>query len=180
MTRLNFQVSFFYGRVASSELADLASLFRQCLSRTKDRFCRRGNHPDFGLFGVLRLYLLTSVLKTKAFFSNFLWRKGNILVLMGLANHLAFFLLPLFPPVMLLEWPAFPFYVHGIIGHGVQVAFDLHSDLDSLFCSTGCEELSFVNIILLAASLWGLFAQTLKGRGIDLTFPLSVAYHVTI
>ena len=46
--------------------------------------------------------------QTKDSFPNFLWRKGIILALKGLANHFAFFLLPLFPPVMLLEWPAFP------------------------------------------------------------------------
>ena len=60
----------------------------------------------------------------------------------------------------------------------MRIAFDLHSDLDSLLCSTGCEELTFVHISLLKVSLWGLLVQTQKSRGIDLIFPLSVAYHV--
>ena len=55
-----------------------------------------------------RLYPPTSVLETKESFPNFLWRKGIILALKCLANHFAFFLLPLFPLVVLLEWPAFP------------------------------------------------------------------------
>ena len=43
-----------------------------------------------------------------------------------------------------------------------------------------CEGLTFVHISLLTVSLWVFVVQTQKGRGIALTFPLSVAYHVTM
>ena len=161
MTRLNFQVPFFYGRVTSSELADMVSLFRQCLSRTKDSFCGRGTSRSFGCNPAP--LSADYCPQTKVSFPNFLWRKGIILALKGLSNHLAFFSSPTISSGHAIRVTCIPFFVQPIIGHGVRVAFDLHFDLDLLLCSTGCEELTFVHVSLLAVSLWGLLVQTQKG-----------------
>ena len=169
MTWFTSQVPFFYGRVTSP--------------RTKDSFFGRATSRSFG-YKSAYLSTPTSVLKTEDSFSNFLSRKGIILALKGLANHLSFFLLPQFPPVRLLGWPGFFSSSNRlqVMECGQALTFILTW---ILYCSTGCRSwsasnwLSFISPFL-TASLWGLLVQTQKGRGIDITFPLSVAYHVTI
>ena len=103
----------------------------------------------------------TSVLKLK-FFSNFPLTKRYNFGAKGSGQSFGFFSSPPISSGHATRVTWILFFVQPIIGHGVRVAFDLHS------------------ATVLVVSSWGLLVQTQKGRGIDLTFPLSVAYHVTI
>ena len=90
--------------------------------KTKDSSCGWGDLPKFG-YKSAYLSTPTSVLKLKILFPNFLRRKGIIFGAKGSGQSFwPFLLLPLFPLVVLLEWPTFPFYVRPVTGHGVQVA----------------------------------------------------------
>ena len=137
---LNFQAPFFYGWVASPEsgwmlarlsntdfcpeilfysfygrfpeLAKLASIFRQCLSRTKDSFCRRVTSQSLAVSR--HLYPLTSVFKLKILFQISVTKKCHFGAKGSMTNHLTF----------------------SFSHHSIQLWYS--SDLDSLLCSTSC------------------------------------------
>ena len=74
------------------------------------------------------LYQLTSVLKTEEPFPNFFWRKGTIFGAKGFGQSSGlFYFLPLYF-IQATTMTYIPFFVQRVIGYGVQVAFDFHSD----------------------------------------------------
>ena len=139
-------------------LANLASISWQWLSGTKGSFCRRASQ-EFWLQFSTSLHA-DCCPKTEDPHSNFLGRKGTIFGAKWSGQSFGFFLLP-FYFVRATTMFYIPFSVQPIRVYGVQVAlFDLI-------------------LTALVVSRWGLFVQTQRVGEIYLTFPLSVAYHVT-
>ena len=118
------------------------------------RFCSMLFYGDLLDFWLETGFFIRRLLSSNyRFFSKFPLTKRYHFGAKGSGQSFGFFLPPTISSGHATRVTCIPFFVQPIIGHGVQLAFNLHSDLDSLLCSTGCEDLIFVHLSLLVVSL---------------------------